>query len=46
MSFDPPLYLAGPLREPKQMLCFEGTHEQLPAEAFEAIWLFLKRHLF
>jgi dienelactone hydrolase len=33
-------------REPKQMLCFDGTQAELPGEALEAIWLFLKRHLF
>jgi dienelactone hydrolase len=31
--------------EPKEMLWFEGTHSELPGEALEAMWLFLKRHL-
>jgi fermentation-respiration switch protein FrsA (DUF1100 family) len=31
--------------EPKEMLWFEGTHSELPGEAFDAMWLFLKRHL-
>jgi len=31
--------------EPKEMLWFEGTHAQLPDEALEAMWRFLKRHL-
>jgi predicted esterase len=31
--------------EPKELLWFEGTHWELPGEALEAMWLFLKRHL-
>jgi dienelactone hydrolase len=31
--------------EPKQMLWFEGTHAELPDEALEAMWRFLKCHL-